>query len=70
MEPFLSHLVRLILSNIIVILGCSYIGCIDSHIIVSMEYMLDLLYITMELFLGYQDRPDAPIIILGYISFI
>ena len=35
-----------------------------------MEYMLDLLYITMELFLGYQDRPDAPIIILGYISFI
>ena len=45
MEPFLSHSVRLMLSDIIVILGWSYPRCIDSHIIIAVEYMSDLLYI-------------------------
>ena len=50
MEPSLSHLVRLMLSDIVVILGWSYLRCIDSHIIISVEYRLDLLYIPVELF--------------------
>ena len=67
MEPFLSHFVRLILSDIVVILGWSYIGCIDSYIIISVEYMLDLLYISIELFSSHQDRPDTLVAILGHI---
>ena len=50
MEPFLSHLVRLVLSDIVVILGRSYPRCIDSHIIILVEYMSDLLYIPWSYF--------------------
>ena len=69
-EPFLSHSVKLILSDIIMILWWSYVGCIDSHIIISVEYMSDLLYIPMELFSSYQDRLDALVVILVHISLI
>ena len=41
-EPFLSHLVRLILPDVVVIFGLSYFGCIDSHIIISVRCMSDL----------------------------
>ena len=44
-EPFFSHSLGLILSNIAMILGWSYLRCIASHIIISVEYMLDFLYI-------------------------
>ncbi|RVW99488.1 hypothetical protein CK203_038488 [Vitis vinifera] len=44
-EPFLSHSVRLMLFDIVMILGRSYPRCIDSHIIISVEYMSDLLCI-------------------------
>ena len=66
-EPFLSHSIRLILSNIVMIIGWSHLRCIDSHIIISVEYMSDLLYIPMELFSSYQDRPDTLVAILGHI---
>ena len=42
----------------------------DSHIIISVGYMSDLLYTPMELFLSYQDRPDTSDAILGHISLI
>ena len=68
MEPFLSHSVRLMLSDIVMILWWSYLRRIDSHIIISMEYMSDLLCIPIKLFLSYQDRLDALVAILGHIS--
>ena len=56
------------ISNIVMILWWSYLRGIDSHIIISVEYMLDLLYISIELFLSYQDWLDALVAILGHIS--
>ena len=35
----------------------------------SVKYMSDLLYIPIELFSSYQDKPDALVAILGHISF-
>ena len=67
LEPFLSHFVKLILSDIVVILRWSYFRCIGSHIAISMKYMSDLLCIPMELFLSYQDRPGTFDAILGHI---
>ena len=67
-ESFLSHSIKLVLSNIVVILGWSYLRCTTSHIIILVEYMSDLLYIPIELFLSYQDRLDALVAILGHIS--
>ena len=64
---FVSHSARLILSAIVVILGWSYLRRIDSHIIILVEYMSDLLYIFIELFSGYQDKQDALVAILGHI---
>ena len=66
-ELFLSHSVRLILSDIIVILWWICLKCIDSHIIISVEHMLDLLYIPIELFSSYQDGPSVLVAILGNI---
>ena len=66
-EPFLSHSVRLILFYIVVILWWSYLRRIDSHIIISMEYMLDLLYILIKLFLSHQDGSDVLVVILRHI---
>ena len=40
----------------------------DSHIIISGEYMSDLLYIPAELFSSHQDRLDDLVAILGHIS--
>ena len=70
MEPFLGHLVKLILPDVVVIFGLSYVGCIDSHIIISVGYMSNLLYIPMELFSNYQDRWDISDVILGHISLL
>ena len=41
----------------------------DSHIIISMEYMSDLLYIPIELFLSHQDGLDVLVAIPRYIFF-
>ena len=68
MEPFLIHSIRLILSNIVMIIGWSHLRCIDSNIIISVEYMSDLLYIPMELLSSYQDGIDVLVAILGHIS--
>ena len=68
MEPSLSHLVRLLLSDIVMILGWSYLRCIDSHIIILVEYRSDLLYIPMELFSSHWDGLDALVAILWHIS--
>ena len=70
MEPFLSHSVRLVLSEIVVIFGWSHLRRMDSHIIILVEYMSNLLCIPIELFTSYKDRPDAPIVILGHISLL
>ena len=68
MGSFLSHSVRFILSDIVVILWWSYLRCIKSHIIISVEYMSNLLYISMGLFLSHRNRLDALVAILGHIS--
>ena len=69
-EPLLSLLVRLIFSDIVMILRWSYSRCIGSHITISMEYMSDLLYIPMELFLSYQGISGTSDVMLGHISLI
>ena len=63
----MSYLIRLILSDIVMILGWSHLRCIDSHHIISVEYMLGLLYIPINLFSSYQDGLDVLVAILGYI---
>ena len=65
----MSHSVKLILSDIVVILGRSNLRRMDSHITISVEYMSDLLRIPIELFTSHQDRPDTSDAILGHISF-
>ncbi|RVW81098.1 Transposon Ty3-I Gag-Pol polyprotein [Vitis vinifera] len=64
-EPFLSHSVGPIFSDVVMILGCGYLICINFHIIVSVEYMSDLLYVSIESLSSYQDRPDALVAITG-----
>ena len=66
-EPLLSLSIRLIFSDIVVILGWSYSRRIGSHITISVEYMSDLLCIPMELLLSYQDRSGTSDAILGHI---
>ena len=65
-EPLLSHSVKLILFDIVVILWWSYLRRINSHIIISMEYISDLLCIPIKLFLSHQDRSDLLVAILGH----
>ncbi|RVW80764.1 hypothetical protein CK203_050704 [Vitis vinifera] len=67
MGPFLSHSVGAIFYDVVMILGCSYLRCIDSRIIISAKYRSDLLYVLIESFSSYQDRPDAFVAILGHI---
>ncbi|KAL6335028.1 hypothetical protein AAG906_025815 [Vitis piasezkii] len=51
-----------------VIFGNPYLDiCTDSRIIISVGYMLDLLYIPIKSFSSHQDRPDALVAILGHI---
>ena len=69
MEPLLSLSARFTLPDIVVILGQSYLRRVDSHVTISVEYMLDPLYVRIELFLGYRDRSGASDAILGHISF-
>ena len=66
-EPFLSHSVGPIFSDVVMILVCSYLRCIDSLTVISMEYRSDLLYVPIETFSSYQDRSDALVAILGHI---
>ena len=66
-KPFLRHSVRFVFYDIIMILGWSYSRCIGSHITISVEYMSDLLYIPMELFLSYHGRSGTSDAILGHI---
>ena len=68
MEPFLRHSVGPIFSDIVMILGWSYLRHIDPHIIILGEYSSDLLYIPTELFSSHQDGLDALVAILGHIS--
>ena len=49
MEPFLRHSVELVFSDIVMTLGWSYLRCIDSRILISVEYRSDLLNIPIEL---------------------
>ncbi|RVW63840.1 hypothetical protein CK203_055589 [Vitis vinifera] len=46
------------------------IWCMDSHIIISGEYISNLLCIPMELFSSYHDRLDTYDVILGHISLL
>ena len=70
MEPLLSLSVRFTFFDIVVILRRSYLRCVDSRVTLSTEYMLDPLYVPMELFASYQDRSDIPDAILGHISLL
>ena len=58
-------MVEPIFSDVVTILGCSYLRCINSRIITSVKYRLDLLYVSIESFLSYQDKWDALVVILG-----
>ena len=66
-EPFLRHSVELVFFDVVMILGCSYLRCVDFCIIISLGYRSDLLYVPIESFSSYQDRPDALVAILGHI---
>ena len=66
----MRRLVRLILYDIVVILGRSYLRHMDSHITILVEYMSDLLRIPIELFASHQDRPSTSDAILGHISLL
>ena len=70
MEPLLSLSARFTFSDIVMILERSYLRRVDSYVTISAEYILDHLYVPMELFLTYQDRPDTSDVILGHISLI
>ena len=67
-EPLLSHSARFILSDIVVVLGRSYVERLDSHVTISVGYLSDLLRIPMVLFSGYQDGSGTFNAILGHIS--
>ncbi|KAL6327521.1 hypothetical protein AAG906_021607 [Vitis piasezkii] len=54
--PLFRRSARFLLSDIVVVLGRSYVECLDSHVIISMGYISGLLRIPMVLFSGYQDR--------------
>ena len=56
-------------SDIVVILR-SYLKRVDSHVTILVEYMLDPLYVPMELLLSYQDKSGTYDAILGHISLI
>ena len=61
---------RFTFSDIVMILGQSYLRRVDSRFTLSVEYMLDPLYVPMELLLSYQDRSGAYDAILVHISLI
>ena len=63
----MSLSVKLIFSDIVMILGWSYSRCIGSHITISVEYTSNLLCIPMELFLSYQGRSGTSDAMMGHI---
>ena len=59
MDPLLSLSARFTFSDIVVILGWSYLRRMDSRVTILAKYMLDPLYVPMELSLSYHDRLDV-----------
>ena len=70
MEPLLSLSAKFTFSDIVLILRMSYLRRVDSHVTISGEYMLDPLYVPMELSLSHQDRSGTSDTILGRILLI
>ena len=70
MEPFLSLSAEFTFPDIFAIRGQSYLKREDSCVTILAEYMLDPLYVPIELLLSYQDRLDTYDAILGHISLI
>ena len=56
--------------DIVAIRRQSYLRREDSCVTILVEYMLDPLYVPIELLLSYQDRLDTYDAILGHISLI
>ncbi|KAL6335832.1 hypothetical protein AAG906_040549 [Vitis piasezkii] len=50
MPPLLSHLVKPIFSDVVMILGCSYLKCIDSHH--HFRVWSDILYVPIDFYIG------------------
>ena len=67
-ELLLSRSTRFLLFDIVVVLGRSYVECLDSHVIISVRYTSGLLRIPMALFSSHQGRSDTSDAILGHIS--
>ena len=70
MDFLLSHFIRLILLDVIVIFVWSHLGLMDSHIIILSECMSDLLCIPLELLMSHQDRLSTFDAVLGHIYLI
>ena len=70
MEPLWSLSARFTFSDIVVIPGQSYLRCVDSRVPILTRYMLDPLYVPMELSLSHQDRSGTSDTILGHILLI
>ena len=68
-ELLLSHSAEFLLSDIVVVLGRGYVKCLDSHVIISVQYTSGLLRIPMVSFSGHQGRLDTSDAILGHIPF-
>ena len=64
-EPLWSLSARFTFFDIVAIPGQSYLGRVDSRVTILAGFMLDPLYVPMELSLSYQDRLDTSDTILG-----
>ena len=64
-EPLWSLSARFTFSDIVAIPGQSYLRRVDSRITILAGFMLDHLYVPMELSLSYHDRLDTSDTILG-----
>ena len=61
---------QILLSDIVAVLGQSYVECLDPHIAILVGYISDLLRIPMVLFSGYQGGSGTSNAILGHISLL
>ena len=61
---------QILLSDIVVVLGRSYVECPDPHVTISVGYISDLLRIPMVLFSSYQGGSGTFDAILGHISLL
>ena len=69
-ELLLSRSARFLLFDIVVVLGRSYVECLDSQIIISVRYTSGLLRILIVLFSGHQGGSGTSDAILGHISLL